>query len=437
MLPGRRPGKDIAYDGADFDYLVGQRREEEQRQGPAARHSVKRIKGVEVGFIGMTLQATPTLVNPAGVSSVVFRDEVRTARKKARMLNRHGVKTIVVLIHEGGYQTAGYDGCAGISGPILDIAQRLPHKIDAIVSGHTHQPYVCKIKDPKGKNRLVTSAASYGQVLTEAHLRISKKTGDVLRARSSAVNHLVTRDVAKHRGESNLLAFWKSLSEPLAARVVGTVAEDITGDSSTCRCEETPMVDLLADAILHGTAAPEDGGAQMAFMNTGGVRASFLVDAVKHDEKAGEITYDEAYAVSPFNNILVTIDLTGQDIYDVLNQQYQATENRGSRPMLSLGVSKGLSYDWAWDDAPPAADTQPTGPGHVVEGSVKLDGTAIELGKTYRVATLNFLADGGDSFTAFTEGTNRLGGAEDLANLVDFLGANPGLKAPEDRVNGL
>jgi len=100
-------------------------------------------------------------------------------------------------------------------------------------------------------------------------------------------------------------------------------------------------------------------------------------------------------------------------------------------------VSKGLTYDWAWDGTAPAADKQPTGPGHVVDGSVKLNDVAIDKTKTYRVGTLNFLADGGDSFTAFTKGTNRLGGAEDLANLVDFLGANPGLKAPEDRVNGL
>ena len=430
-------GKDIAYEGADFDYLAANVVKKSNGKTLLPGTSVKEIKGVKVGFIGMTLEATPTLVNPAGVASVDFRDEVKTARKKARMLNRHGVKTIVVLIHEGGYQTAGYDGCDGISGPILDIAQRLPHKIDAIVSGHTHQPYICKIKDPKGKKRLVTSAASYGQVLTETHLRINKLTGDVMRGRSSAENHLVTRDVPKHRGESNLLAFWKALAEPLAARVVGSVAEDIKGDSSTCRCEETPMADLVADAIMFGTSAPEDGGAQMAFMNTGGVRDSLLVDAISHDEKPGEITYSEAYEVAPFNNILVTVDMTGQDIYDVLNQQYQAIESRGSRPMLSLGVSKGLTYEWAWDGAAPAANTQPTGAGHVVDGSLMLDGVAIDKAKTYRVATLNFLADGGDSFTAFKKGTNRLGGAEDLANLVDFLGANPGLKAPEDRVKGL
>jgi 5'-nucleotidase len=429
-------GEDIPYEGADFDYLAANvvKRSNDKPLLPAT--SVKWVKGVRVGFIGMTLQATPTLVSPAGVADVKFLDEVRTANKQARALMARGVKTIVVLVHEGGYQEAGISKCEGMSGPILDISKRLSPSIDLVVSGHTHQPYVCNIPDPDGHKRLVTSAGSYGQILTETHLTVNKRTGDVIRWREHGRNHLVTRDVTKNRAETNLLKFWKELAEPLANRVVGSVAEDIKGDSSTCRCEETPMVDTIADAILWGTADADKGGAQIAFMNTGGVRASFLYPP-SGQEGPGEITYAEAYATSPFNNLLVTLDMTGAQIEDVLNQQYQAIDARGSRPMLSLGVSEGFTYDWAWDGTAPAPNTQPTVSGHVVQGSMKLDGVPIDPNKTYRVATLNFLADGGDSFTAFTEGTNRLGGAEDLANLVDFLGAHQGLKAPADRVNGL
>jgi 5'-nucleotidase len=339
-------------------------------------------------------------------------------------------------VHEGGYQEAGISKCEGMSGPILDISKRLSPSIDLVVSGHTHQPYVCNIPDPAGHKRLVTSAGSYGQILTETHLSVDKRTGDVVRWREHARNHLVTRDVTKNRAETNLLRFWKALAEPLANRVVGSVAEDIKGDSSTCRCEETPMVDTIADAILWGTEAADKGGAQIAFMNTGGVRASLLYDP-SGKEGPGEVTYAEAYATSPFNNLLVTLDMTGAQIEKVLNQQYQPIDARGSRPMLSLGVSDGFTYDWQWEGTAPGPNAQPTVAGHVVAGSMKLDGEPIDPAKTYRVATLNFLADGGDSFTGFTEGTNRLGGAEDLANLVDFLGAHPGLKAPADRVNGL
>jgi len=283
---------------------------------------------------------------------------------------------------------------------------------------------------------MVTSAASYGQVLTETHLVVNSRSGQVMRGQVTSENHLVTRDVAKDAGETAIIDFWNEISAPLANEVVGSVGEDITGDSGTCRCQETPMVDTVADAILWGTDEADEGGAQIAFMNTGGVRASLRV-APKYTEAPGDVIYKEAYDVAPFNNILVTMDMTGQEIMDVLNQQYQAISDRGSRPMLSLGVSKGFTYEWEWEGPAPAPNTQPTVPGHVVPGSMMLNGNPIDLGATYRVATLNFLADGGDSFTGFSAGENRLGGAEDLANLVDFLEANPGLTVPEDRVTGL
>jgi 5'-nucleotidase len=197
------------------------------------------------------------------------------------------------------------------------------------------------------------------------------------------------------------------------------------------------MTDLVADAMLWGTDGPDEGGAQIALMNTGGVRASLRYNQITNGEAPGEITYAETYAVAPFNNILVTVDLTGAQIEQVLNQQYQPISDRGSRPMLSLGVSQGFTYDWQWDGPAPAPNTQPTVPGHVVPGSMKLNGVPLVAGQTYRVSTLNFLLEGGDSFTAFTAGTNKVGGPEDLENLADYFTAHPGLTPPAGRVGGL
>ncbi len=431
-------GKDIEYGGTDFPYL-GANVVKKSNGKPFLRSRwVKEIRGKKIGFIGMTLEGTPLLVNPAGIDTVAFKDEVATARKNVKVLDKQGVKAIVVLIHEGGFQSAGINGCADASGPIMDIAKKMPAAVDAIISGHTHNPYVCKVADPKGKKRLVTSAASFGQVLTEMHLKINQRTGEVARGKSYAKNLLVTRDVKKVRAQSNLLAFWKSLSDVQGDEVVGTVKEDITGDSNTCRCEETPMGDLVADAILWGTEAPENGGADLALMNVSGVRAPLLMEP-SGDEGEGEVTYREAYNVAPFGNLLVTMDMTGQQLYDVLNQQYQPGVE-GRRPMLAFGVSEGVTYEWAWEGTDPAPNTQPgagTTGGAVVPGSLKIDGVAVDLTTTYPVATIDFLANGGDGFSAFKEATNREGGSEDLANLVDFLEANPGLTAPADRVNGL
>ena len=154
---------------------------------------VTKVKGVKVGYIGMTLEDTPTLVAQSGIQGIEFRDEVQTANRAARDLRRRGVETIIVLLHEGGLQTGTYQQCTGISGPIVDIAKKLSPSIDLVVTGHTHQPYICNIPDPAGKPRMVTSASSFGRVVTETTLTLDRRTGDVRRNKTTATNHLVTR----------------------------------------------------------------------------------------------------------------------------------------------------------------------------------------------------------------------------------------------------
>jgi 5'-nucleotidase len=416
---------DEPYQGADFQWLAANVVRKGTGESLLPGTSIKKVSGVKVGFIGMTLEATNTLVSPAGVASVDFKDEVETANAQAAALKAKGVEAIVVLLHEGGYQSGTVNGCNGISAPIAQIAAQMSAEVDQIISGHTHQGYICSLPDPEGNPRLVTSAADYGRAVTETTLKIDRRTGEVDRASAVAVNHLVDRAAADPE-QTDIIAKWNSLAGPLKAKVVGTHTEDILGDSSGNRGIETPMADLVADAILWGTAG-DKGGAQIAFMNVGGVRED-LPMAPKYGEGAGEVTFAEAYDVAPFGNLLNSLDLTGAQIEEVLEQQYQPIAARGSRPMLALGVSEGFTYEW---DA-----SQPQG-SRVVPGSMILNGAPIDLAATYRVGTLSFLAQGGDSFSAFTQGTNLLGGPEDLANLVDYLEVHPGLTAPESRVAGL
>ena len=417
--------EDEPYKGAQFQWLAANVVKRDTGKTLLPGTSIKQVSGVEVGFIGMTLEATDTLVSPAGVASVDFKDEVETANAQAAALKARGVDAIVVLLHEGGYQAGTINGCSGISAPIAQIAAQMDAEVDQIISGHTHQGYICSLPDPEGNPRLVTSAADYGRAVTETTLKIDRETGEVDRTSAVAVNHLVDRSVADPE-QTEIIAKWNALAGPLKATIVGSHTEDILGDSSGNRGIETPMADLVADAILWGTEA-EKGGAQIAFMNVGGVRED-LPMAPKYGEGAGEVTFAEAYDIAPFGNLLNSLDLTGAQIEEVLEQQYQPIPARGSRPMLALGVSEGFTYEW---DA-----TQPQG-SRVVPGSMMLNGTPIDLAETYRVGTLSFLAQGGDSFTAFTQGTNLLGGPEDLQNLVDYLEVHPGLTAPDSRVAGL
>lgn len=415
------------YAGADFQWLSANVVRKDDGSTLLPGTSIKKIKGARIGFIGMTLEATPTLVSPAGVSSVDFLDEVETANAQAEVLKKQGVEAIVVLLHEGGYQTGTINQCNGISAPIAQIAAQMSPEIDQIITGHTHQAYICSLPDPAGNPRLVTSAHDYGRTVTETSLVIDRRTGDVVRDRSTAVNHLVVQTAPKDGAITQIIDKWNTLAGPLKAQVVGTHTEDILGDSTGNRGIETPMADLVADAVLAGTDGANEGGAQIAFMNVGGVREDLPMKP-KYSEAPGQITYAEAFDIAPFNNLLVSLDLTGDQIRQVLEQQYQPVPARGSRPMLALGVSEGFTYTW---DA-----TQPQG-SRVVNGSMALNGTPIEATKTYRVGTLSFLADGGDLFTAFTGGKNRIGGPEDLGNLVAYFEANPGLTAPASRVAGL
>lgn len=388
---------------------------------------VKQVDGIKVGFIGMTLENTPELVAQAGIRDVDFSDEVKSANLAADDLRRRqGVRAIVVLLHEGGLPPSGstYDyacnagGAAALSGPIVTIAQNLSSQIDHVVTGHTHQPYVCNIPDPSGAARYVTSAASYGRVITETNLKLDRRTKDVIRSSVVSHNSAVTRDVAPAADQTAAIAKWKSLSAPIANRTVGTITGNIT--RSLTRNTESSLADLIADAQLYATTAPADGGSAMAFMNPGGVRADLTYASSTAGEGDGVVTYGESFTVQPFGNLLVSMDLTGAQIETMLEQQW-VTQTDGSVRFLHLGVSTGFAYSWS-AAAPVGNKVDPA--------SITLNGTAIDPLATYRVTVNSFLADGGDGFTVLRDGTDRVGGGVDLDAFNAYLAAMSPVTGP-------
>lgn len=413
------------YDGASFPWLAANVVYDGTRRTVLPPTWVTRVGGVKVGFIGMTLEDTPTLVAQAGIRGLDFLDEVEAANAAVRKLKKRGVRTIVVLLHEGGIQTGTYGQCAGISGPIVQIAANLHPEIDVVVTGHTHQPYICTITDPKGQPRMVTSASSFGRVVTETQIVINRRTGNVRREQVTSTNHLVLRTVAKDATQTAILEKWRAKAAPIANRVVGTITADIV--RSPNRNTESSLANLIADAQLSATEAPGDGGAQIALMNPGGVRAdlTFAPSPNIPTDQPGQVTYGEAFTVQPFGNLLVTMDLTGAQLEQVLEQQ-AVTARPGGRDILILGVSRGFSFRYCTTCANGA---------RIDPASMTLNGTPISPTGTYRVTVNNFLADGGDSFTVLTQGTNRLGGGDDLAAFTAYLGANsPVAPAPTDRI---
>ncbi|MFF3759193.1 bifunctional metallophosphatase/5'-nucleotidase [Streptomyces sp. NPDC002185] len=417
------PGK--KFKGADFPYLAANVTNEKTGRPLLDPYFIWEKNGVRIGFIGVTLEGTPNVVTAEGVKGLKFGDEVETINKYTKILERKGVKSIVALVHEGGLpasQSVNYncdgDGDGegeGVSGAIVDIAKNVSPQVDALVTGHTHQAYVCTIPDPAGKPRLVTSASSFGKLYTDTTLTYDRRTRDIVRTAVASANHVVTRDVPKAPDMTKLIEDWKTIAAPVANRPQGYIAADINGRGSTAY--EKPLGDLIADAQLEGLAPADKGGAQLALMNPGGIRSD-LVYKASGAEGDGVVTYGESFTVQPFTNMMNVVDLSGANLIAALKQQVSGS-NESSIKILQ--VSKGLTY---------TLDMTKTGAARVVDGSIKLNGVAIDPSKTYRVAMNEFLAGGGDGFAALATGTNKLVGASDLDVFNAYLAAHSTAAAP-------
>jgi len=419
------------YPGADFQWLAANVVNETTGETPLPPYWVKKIESVKVGFIGMTLEATPTLVAAAGIQGWDFLDEAETANALVPILKAQGVEAIVVLLHEGGSQTpppGDVDACVGISGPVVAINDALDPEIDAMITGHTHLPYNCRLSDSADHPRIVTSAYSYGRVVSELNLVLDKRTDDVRRGLSTATNHTV--DQASLTPDPALTAIidkWQPLVDAAGSTPVGTITETIFRGGNppgSDRGVESAAGNLVADAQLWATSS---NSANVAFMNPGGVRSD-LTYPQSAGEGDGVVTFGEAFTFQPFGNTLVTFPMTGAQIISVLEEQCQPLGS--SRPFLHLGVSDGFTYDLAKTITAGNCTS-------VTVGNVKLDGVALDPTATYNVTVNNFLADGGDNFTTFdTITTPRLDGGNDLQAFVNYLGTFSPVAPPStDRVN--
>jgi 5'-nucleotidase len=429
------------FKGADFKYLGAnvfwKNAAGKSRPTPFKPYTIKKVQGQKVGFIGMTLEGTPAIVSAAGIANVDFKDEVETANALVPQLKKKGVKSIIVLLHEGVTPTdaTSYNSCTGVTGPALAIAQNLSPKIDAVVSGHTHQPYNCVVKDPAGKPRLLTSASSFGRMVTKLHFLIDPKTHDIVRPAAYAENIINANSEGQPQNKKvlSLIDTFKTLVQPIANKVIGHIgtADVCTGNvqcvsrTQTANGFDSTLGNLIADSqrvdptIVSGGKVPV-----VAFMNPGGIRADLL------ENPAGDVTYGAAFTVQPFNNFVVSMDLTGAQIKAVLNEQWTGA-NKPTSAGISAGSNKilqvsGLQYTFDVSEAN-AGSTN----GLVGQVMIDDDGNAatpmvpISDTTTYRVAANNFLSDGGDNFATFKAGTNKLIGGLDIDSLVKYL-ALPG-----------
>ena len=382
--------------GAKFRYLAASTFEKATGKTVFPAYDIRTFDGIPVAFIGLTLKGTPNIISPESAAGLEFRDEAETVNALIPELKALGVEAIVVLIHEGGLPTGDYNECPGISGPIVDIVRKFDRAVDIVVSGHTHQAYVCEID-----GRLVTSGDKYGTIVTAIDIKLDPATRDVVSAKAS--NTIVrTAAYAKNPEQTALIESYDRFAAPIANRSAGSITETLSRVPNSAG--ESPLGDVIADAQLAATGAAANGGAVMAFTNPGGVR----IDITRRED--GAVTYADLFASQPFRNQLVTLTLTGKQIKDMLEQQWFDPK----RPRI-LQVSNGFNY--AWDNSRPDGE-------RILADRMSLNGAPIDPTAGYRVTVNNFLAVGGDGFTVLTQGTSQQISVYDIDALNTYFLAN-------------
>lgn len=432
--PDGQPGYDTCvggpYPGAQFRWLAANVIDEASGLPLLPATAIReftvpgRSAPLKVGFIGLPLAGTPDLVARRGIAGLRFDDEADTINRHAAALMAEGVRAIVVLIHEGGAlpPATPFDDerCTGFSGPITAIVARLDPAIDAVVSGHTHRVYRCRLpsRDP-ARTILATSAGNAGRFLTDLDLWLAPDSGEVLRSEARTVA-VVNDGAANPRPQrypplaadpavAAIAADYDQRSRARSSRPVGRIAAALSRRQDAAG--EMSLGYVIADAQRAAAERHEGRTVDLALLNPGGVRADLApLDA------SGAVNFGQIYSVQPFGGGLVTMTLSGAQILEVLEQQWRTN---GQQALLL--PSSTLRYAWR--------GSQPVG--HRVDrASVRLHGLPLDEARDYRVVVNAFLANSGDGFEGFAEGREQALFGLDREALIDYLSAGPPVPLP-------
>lgn len=345
--------------------------------------AMREIDGARIGFIGLTLVGTANLVAAQATDGYTFLDEAQTANALAADLRAQGADTVVLLIHEGADVDPRYNltGCPGLSGPIVRIAAALDPAIRLVVSGHTHQAYVCTVPNAAGGELLLTSGGRFGGFVTDISLIVDTAADRVVSI--SGRNVPVDGSAGSDPAIASIVATYAEASGPVANRPVGPISDSgVRGED----CGDRSAQDFVADAYLHAAnRASPDEPVDVAFVNSGGVRSNLA------GADDGILTFGELSAMAPFGNSLIVLEMTGAEIRNVLEQQFCAENGVITICDSVLIPSAGTQYS--------ADYTLPAGQRIT---SLAINGHPIDPARSYRVATNSFLTGGGDGFAQFT-----------------------------------
>ncbi|KQO42017.1 5'-nucleotidase C-terminal domain-containing protein [Aeromicrobium sp. Leaf245] len=418
-------------DRADFSYLGANVVSKATGEPALPAYETFEVGGLDVAVVGAVTEETPSLVSPSGISDIEFTDPVEAVNDTVAELEASATPPdVVVAAYHEGAGAGTPDGATleqevAAGGAFADIVQKTDAEVDAIFTGHTHKQYAWQAPVPgeAGKTRPVLQTGSYGEFIGSIDLTVDGDTGDVTSTATNAAR--TTTDDATLVSRFPRVAEVKTIvdaalanAQEVGSKPVAEVTADVTtayaGGNRDDRSSESTLGNLVADAQLAGVK-DTPAGADLSVVNPGGLRSDLLFKGTGGSNADGVVTFAEANAVLPFTNNLSSVSLTGAQLTQVFEEQWQrdAAGNVPSRPYLQLGTSSNVAYTF-----------DPTRPEGERITSLRVDGEQVGADTTYKVAVPSFLASGGDNFRTFAEGTAVDTGLLDYEVWIDYLGEN-------------
>lgn len=318
---------------------------------------ITEIGGLKVAFFSVLTQETPILTHPDNVKGLTFQDPVEVAKKMVPELKKQADRVILV-------SHAGYDIDQEIAKNVTGI--------DIIIGGHSHT----KLSQPELVNgTYIVQDWEYGKSLGREDLYYLNKELVAINGGLKEYDETVAPD-------AEIEGLVKEVTDKIDSALNVVIAQTdvpLDGDRTIVRKKESNLGNFITDAILEKTKTFPGYEGDLALTNGGGIRTQV---------NAGDITKKMLYDVLPFPNTVVILDVTGSELKAALENGVSQVETGAGRfPQVS-----GITF--AWDPSKPAGERV---------SDVKVGGADLDLEKTYKLATNDFVAAGGDGYEMFKD----------------------------------
>ncbi|MGE7650321.1 bifunctional metallophosphatase/5'-nucleotidase [Peribacillus frigoritolerans] len=339
---------------------------------------IKQMDGIDIGFIGVVTKETNMYVSPENRKEVEITDEVSAINRTVKLLKEKGIKVIIVLAHDSAKsEKAG----ANSTGALVEMAPKIDDEVDVIFAGHSHE-----YANTVAAGKLIVQAYSNGKAFSQVNLEIDPHSKMIVKkqAKIIATSH---HHIKPDEETVALLDKYRKRLESNFNQVIGEMPEEIRRNQDANG--ESPLAKMIAESER------EAMGVDIAFVHQGEMRKSL---------KKGKITVEDLYTNVPMGHNVSKLILTGEQIKFALEQQWTKDyENRLQ--------TVGLTYDWK--------AKAPIGSRVVVLKDKK--GQEIQPSNEYEVAVSNYLASGGDNFTAFEQGRLVESGPQVVTALIRHI----------------